>query len=143
MTNEIEKAITYFEALLERLGNGDSDNAVCATALAALREKQEREMRSGMSEQRLIDANRLIDFIDCGHLRNPLELCFSGSEVVNMLDSAPTVPAEVVVHCRDCKYKAQAKVNINGFLICHASGMEITDDDFCSYGERRESEVEK
>ena len=51
-----------------------------------------------MSEQRLIDANRLIDFIDCGHLRNPLELCFSESEVVNMLDSAPTVPAEVVVH---------------------------------------------
>jgi hypothetical protein len=41
--NEIEKAITYFEALLERLGNGDSDNAVCATALAALREKQERD----------------------------------------------------------------------------------------------------
>ena len=51
-----------------------------------------------MSEQRLIDANRLIDFIDCGHLRNPLELCFSESEVVNMLDSAPTIPAEVVVH---------------------------------------------
>ncbi len=41
--NEIEKAITYFEALLERLGNGDSDNAVCATALIALREKAERE----------------------------------------------------------------------------------------------------
>lgn len=41
--NEIEKAITYFEALLERLGNGDSDNAVCATALAALREQAERE----------------------------------------------------------------------------------------------------
>ena len=40
--NEIEKAITYFEALLERLGNGDSDNAVCATALAALREQAER-----------------------------------------------------------------------------------------------------
>ena len=41
--NEIEKAIAYFEALLERLGNGDSDNAVCATALAALREQAERE----------------------------------------------------------------------------------------------------
>ena len=40
--NEIEKAITYFEALLERLGNGHSDNAVCATALAALCEQAER-----------------------------------------------------------------------------------------------------
>lgn len=45
--NEIEKAITYFEALLERLGNGDSDNAVCATALAALREQAEREKGCG------------------------------------------------------------------------------------------------
>lgn len=41
--NEIEKAITYFEALLERLGNGDSDNAVCATALASLREQAEHK----------------------------------------------------------------------------------------------------
>lgn len=40
--NEIEKAITYFEALLERLGNGDSDNAVCATALDALLEAEKR-----------------------------------------------------------------------------------------------------
>ena len=96
-----------------------------------------------MSEQRPIDANRLIDFIDCGHLRNPLELCFSESEVVNMLEQAPTVPAEVVVHCRDCKYKEQARVNKKGFLICPASGMEITDNDYCSYGERRESEAGK
>ena len=55
-----------------------------------------------MSEQRLIDANRIIDFIDCGHLRNPLELCFSESEVVNMLEQAPTVPAEIVCRCKDC-----------------------------------------
>lgn len=45
--NEIEKAIAYFEALLERLGNGDSDNAVCATALAALRQQAEREKNPG------------------------------------------------------------------------------------------------
>jgi len=31
-----------FEELLERWGNGDSDNAVCATALAAPREQAER-----------------------------------------------------------------------------------------------------
>ena len=33
---KLKRPITYFEALLERLGNGHSDNAVCATALAAL-----------------------------------------------------------------------------------------------------------
>lgn len=28
---------------------------------------------------------------------------------------------------------------VKGFLICPASGMEIIDDDFCSYGERKEN----
>ena len=43
-----------------------------------------------------------------------------------------------VVRCKDCVYKASAEV-IYGFLICPASGMEICDDDFCSYGERKEN----
>ena len=42
-----------------------------------------------------------------------------------------------VVRCMDCKYYEQAKVNNKGFLICPASGMEITEAYFCSYGERR------
>lgn len=43
-----------------------------------------------------------------------------------------------VVRRKDCVYKASAEV-IDGFLICPASGMEICDDDFCSYGERKEN----
>lgn len=43
-----------------------------------------------------------------------------------------------VVRCKDCTYWNEAKVNSKGFLICHASGMEITEMDYCSYGERRE-----
>lgn len=43
-----------------------------------------------------------------------------------------------VVRCKDCVYKASAEV-IDGFLICPASGMEICDDDLCSYGKRKES----
>lgn len=39
---------------------------------------------------RYIDADKLIDFIDAGHLRNPNELCFSETDVVNMLNNAPT-----------------------------------------------------
>lgn len=42
-----------------------------------------------------------------------------------------------VVRCEDCIYSGEAKVNQKGFLICPASGMEITDMDFCSYGDRR------
>lgn len=35
-----------------------------------------------MAEKRLIDADKLIDFIDVGHLRHPGELCYSEVEVV-------------------------------------------------------------
>ena len=53
------------------------------------------------------------------------------------IKDAPTVDAVQVVRCKDCKYYEQAKVNNKGFLICSASGMEITEADYCSYGERR------
>ena len=39
---------------------------------------------------RLIDADKLIEFIDAGHLRHPGEICFSELDVVNMLNHAPT-----------------------------------------------------
>lgn len=41
-----------------------------------------------------------------------------------------------VVRCKDCTYWLNAEVNEKGFVICPASGMEITEDDFCSYGEK-------
>ena len=39
-----------------------------------------------------------------------------------------------VTFCKDCRYYQDAKVNEKGFLICPASGMEITVMDYCSYG---------
>lgn len=50
----------------------------------------------------------------------------------------PTVDAVVVTRCKNCEHKERATVNGKGFLICPASGMEITPDDFCSYGEPKE-----
>ena len=44
-------------------------------------------------------------------------------------------PAPPIGRCKDCAYKQKATVNDKGFLICPASGMEITDEDFCSYFE--------
>ena len=38
---------------------------------------------------RLIDADTLIDFIDCGHLRNPGERCFTERDIVDMLEARP------------------------------------------------------
>nr|DAK87795.1 MAG TPA: hypothetical protein [Caudoviricetes sp.] len=43
-----------------------------------------------------------------------------------------------VVHCRECEYAKNAKWNKKGYRICPASHMEITDDDFCSYGVRED-----
>ena len=57
--------------------------------------------------------------------------------VVFDINDAPTVDAVPVVRCRECEYEKNAKVNKKGFRICPASHMEIVDDDYCSYGERR------
>ena len=57
------------------------------------------------------------------------------------IDAMPTIDAVPVVRCKDYHYGDEAKVNEKGFLICPASCMEITDNDFCSYGERRSDEV--
>lgn len=58
--------------------------------------------------------------------------------VNDIFDYAPAVDAVVVTRCEDCEHKERATVNGKGFLICPASGMEITPGDFCSYGEPKE-----
>ena len=44
-------------------------------------------------------------------------------------------PMEVMgelVRCKDCEYRDKTKVNKKGFEVCVASGMDMTDNDFCS-----------
>lgn len=68
---------------------------------------------------------------------------FAGQQMNPDMETAiRTVLAEMkrrgeVITCAECRYKPIAKVNCKGFLICAASQMEITDTDFCSYGERK------
>lgn len=64
-------------------------------------------------------------------------------EADGVIWSLPTIDAVLVVRCKDCIYSGDAKENEKGFLICPASGMEIMDDDFCSYGERKENTDDK
>ena len=59
--------------------------------------------------------------------------------VLGALEQAPTVPAEVVVHCRDCKHISEFPCPARD---CH-SGRTKNCVAYCSMGERRESEVEK
>ena len=50
---------------------------------------------------------------------------------------APAADVAPVVRCKDCIYYEKTYVNGKGFRICPASRMDVTDMDFCSYGERR------
>ena len=81
---------------------------------------------------RLIDAEVMKRYIDCGHLRSPTELCFSELDVVRMLDKQPTVDATPVKHGRwDCVG--------DGWFFCEACKKHIvivsaTDEmNYCPY----------
>ena len=56
-----------------------------------------------------------------------------------LIKQAPAADVAPVIRCEECRYYQNAKINKKGFLICPASGMEITEDDYCSYGERNEA----
>ena len=56
-----------------------------------------------------------------------------------LIKQEPAADVAPVLRCEECRYYQNAKINKKGFLICPASGMEITEDDYCSYGERKEA----
>ena len=62
------------------------------------------------------------------------------ASVLRVIDEQPTADVQEVVRCKDCNYFSQTTVNKKGFCICSVSGMEITDNDFCSYGEKMDKE---
>ena len=88
---------------------------------------------------RLIDADALKDRFS---LTGPV-----GVSVRRVIDKAPTIDAVPVVRCRECKqfntatamtyYKDGVHIRLCG---CERIGQLRRDDDFCSYGERREGE---
>ena len=85
---------------------------------------------------RLIDADAKIDFIDMDSTWDPLETCFSERDVVDMLESAPTVEAVPVVRCKDCKWLYDKMDD----YCCrsHRGLVRICENSFCSYGEQKE-----
>ena len=71
------------------------------------------------------------------HIYFGSNLGIPNDEIEDIVNEIPTADVVEVVRCKDCKYFQTAKVNNKGFLICPASGMEITETDYCSYGERK------
>lgn len=66
---------------------------------------------------------------------------YSYDQVHFAIDNAPTVDAEPVVRCKDCKYGEP-----NGQYGCKCyhhqlyEAHEMSPNDFCSYGKRREDD---
>lgn len=92
---------------------------------------------------RLIDADRLKDSImltcDLGGWIGETLLQIK-KVAVKYIENAPTIDAEPVVRCSECKYVGH---DATTFLVCDRKGMglkpfHVYHDDYCSYGERRE-----
>lgn len=78
---------------------------------------------------RLIDADNLVpDICDAEIEYGTKPVHFSA----NAIDLAPTVDAVPVVRCRECKYRDGTPGQPN--IQCG----QMHDNDFCSYGERKE-----
>ena len=91
---------------------------------------------------RLIDANNRITEIKklyCDGCDNyggaKCRACWV-DDAMCLIDDAPTVDAVEVVRCKDCKHYDEA----DSFNCKYAFMKLRRPDDFCSYGERKESE---
>ena len=102
-----------------------------------------------MAEKRLIDANAMRDdWLENGEN----EYVYDTNAVLDSIDSQPTVDAVPVVRCRECKYwgdedgKLQrsdgvlfARCKVHNYLLDgRHTGWCPTENNFCSYGERKE-----
>lgn len=96
---------------------------------------------------RLIDGDALIekfnekvDMAECLIDARTAERFATFCALADAVEEMPTVDAEVVVRCKDCKYW---QYNNNGYPHeeCRWGHGETPDDnDFCSYGERKGSD---
>lgn len=89
---------------------------------------------------RLIDADAMRDdWLENGEN----EYVYDTNDVLDSIDSQPTVDAVEVVRCRDCKrcFKHTTKRNRQKMWICMRNDLDVCvrPDDFCSYGERKDN----
>lgn len=60
-------------------------------------------------------------------------------DALEMVDAAPTVDAVPVVRCRECKYSQPWYADKSRCFLWHESGIDVFNDGYCSYGERKEN----
>jgi hypothetical protein len=97
---------------------------------------------------RVIDADRLSVAIH-ENVSTPYEDAREAKEdCLREIEESPTVDAEVVVRCKDCKHSTlpselTQRYGVPGTLTCHnrhspCNRRNVGGDDFCSYGERKD-----
>lgn len=87
---------------------------------------------------RLIDAEKLVDML----YDNEFAVLCPLDEVSGVVDACPTVDAVPAVRCRGCKHCKEAADHEGRGFFCAIWGRgwhRVQPDDFCSYGERRET----
>lgn len=93
---------------------------------------------------RLIDANKigLTDFeiLMCnGDYKEGLEM------ILQKIEDAPTIDAVPVVRCRDCKYYMKSNEQcelVDTRLKFYSTHKRWTEESFCSWGERKDGDVD-
>ena len=110
-----------------------------------------------MTEQRLIDANHIVEVAKHAYGEWNLAMAAAdGQRQINQVykmqelckavkavaDAAPTVDAVEVVRCKDCKNyvkmsEQDKEFRCNVFCGCYDRPYPTGPNDFCSYGERR------
>ena len=129
LDNQAVEAIEILEALAQNGQSAIDTNKRLADKIRMLKAKLD-QAKEALDFCRTKDAEIIRLGQECSRLKRERDQAVE--ELHRNTDAVP------VVRCKDCVYKASAEV-IDGFLICPASGMEICDDDFCSYGERKEN----
>ena len=91
---------------------------------------------------RLIDIDPILAWANDPEVHEPYGV--RGSELMRKLWDAPTIDAVNVVRCKDCIWWINNLTEFSAdedFLQCRWNEEESPNaDDFCSYGERKESE---
>lgn len=88
---------------------------------------------------RMIDADTLRSNIDCCDI----ETYNDKLTIIEQINEAPTVDAVEVVRCKDCKHwnSETGFCNMNSHFSMDGLDWDMfNDDDFCSYGERKDGD---
>ena len=87
-----------------------------------------------ISRENLLNRLELVEMDNYGFT---LGVQMGVNHAIQCVKEEPAADVVEVTFCKDCRYYQDAKVNEKGFLICPASSIEITETDYCSYGERK------